>query len=44
MPAQFASYLDMTIPAFGTYVVDVLLDGMVIASAPFALVPSDNKM
>jgi hypothetical protein len=24
--------------------VDVLLDGMVIASAPFALVPPDNKM
>lgn len=44
MPAQFASYLDMTIPAFGTYVVDVLLDGMAIASAPFALVPPDNKM
>lgn len=44
MPAQFASNLDITIPALGTYVVDVLLDGTVIVSLPFAVIPPGSDL
>jgi hypothetical protein len=39
LPAQFLSPLTITLPGYGTYVVEVLLDDEVIASAPFAVLP-----
>jgi hypothetical protein len=43
-PAQILSHLIVRLTGYGSYVADVLLDGTVIASEPFAVIPPDSTL
>lgn len=43
-PAQILSHLIVRLTGYGSYVADVLLDGTVIASEPFAVIPPGSTL
>jgi hypothetical protein len=43
-PAQILSHLIVRLTGYGSYVAEVLLDGTVIASEPFAVIPPDSTL